>query len=116
MKKFLAMTLLVFAVIIGQAAQVSAQEIYAYSDTRGGKISDEYVVKESVQSTNYGIKVTLHSVGRNFSHDKYWEVGFTKSGNDYYIIWLPSTSTTLIASGDRVIKPDYVKVLYIALS
>jgi len=67
MKKFLVMTLAIFLM---QFAQASAQEIYAYSETRGGKTTDVYVVKESVQNTNYGIKVQLHTTGSGVN--KYW--------------------------------------------
>lgn len=109
MKKFLALALLAFAVIIGQAAQVEAREVYCFSETRGGKTTDNYVETNSVQDTNYGIKVQMHTVGSGIN--EYWEVGFTQRGNDLYIVWLPSTSTTLIASGNRIIEPDYFKIL-----
>ena len=110
MKKFLVMTLAIFLM---QFAQASAQEIYAYSETRGGKTTDVYVVKESVQNTNYGIKVQLHSTGSGVN--KYWEVGFRKSGDEWYIIWLPSSYEDLIARGNNIIKENWVKVLYIAV-
>jgi len=110
MKKFLVMTLAIFLM---QFAQASAQEVYAYSETRGGKTTDVYVVKESVQNTNYGIKVQLHSTGSGVN--KYWEVGFRKSGDEWYIIWLPSSYEDLIARGNNIIKENWVKVLYIAV-
>lgn len=110
MKKFLVMTLAIFLM---QFAQAAAQEIYAYSETRGGKTTDVYVVKESVQNTNYGIKVQLHSTGSGVN--KYWEVGFRKSGDEWYIIWLPSSYEDLIARGNNIIKENWVKVLYIAV-
>lgn len=110
MKKFLVMTLAIFLM---QFTQAAAQEIYAYSETRGGKTTDVYVVKESVQNTNYGIKVQLHSTGSGVN--KYWEVGFRKSGDEWYIIWLPSSYEDLIARGNNIIKENWVKVLYIAV-
>ena len=109
MKKFLAMALLALAVIIGQFAQVEAREVYCFSETRGGETTDNYVETDSVRDTNYGIKVQMHTVGSGIN--KYWEVGFTQRGNDLYIVWLPSTATTLIASGKRIIEPDYCKIL-----
>lgn len=114
MKKFLAMAIFALGIVLMQFAQVEAREVYTYSETRGGKTTHNYVVKESVQETSYGIKVQLHTTGSGVN--KYWEVGFRRSGDDYYIIWLPSSYEDLIARGNNVIKPDWVKVLYIAVS
>ena len=108
MKKFLVMTLAIFLLSV---AQVSAQEVYAYSETRGGKTTDYYVVTNTAQYTDYGLKVQMHTTGS--SYNKYWEVGFTTRGNNVYIIWLPSTATTLIADGNSIIEPDYFKILTI---
>lgn len=110
-KKILIIALGIFLL---QVAQVSAQEIYAYSETRGGRTTDTYVVKESAQGTNYGLKVQLNTTGSGVN--KYWEVGFRKSGDDDYIIWLPSSYEDLIARGNNIIKPNWVKILYIAVS
>lgn len=117
MKKFLLAALVVLGVIVGQITLAEAREIYAFSETRGGKNSDTYVLTNTIESTSYGKKVTLHTVGRNFNYSKYWEVGFTRKGTDIYVIWLPSTSTTLIATngGNNVIKGDYVRILRIMI-
>ena len=114
MKNFFTMAVLALGIFFINFAQASAQEVYAYSETRGGRTTDNYVVKDSVEKTSYGLKVRMHTVGNGYN--KYWEVGFRKSGNDWYIIWLPSNYENLIASGNNIIKPNYVKILYIAVS
>ena len=116
MKKFLLAAALIIGVVVSQfviPSQAQAAELYCFSETRGGKTTDTYVLTDSVQGTDYGFKVRLHSVGRNYSYSNYWEVGFVKRGNEIYIVWLPSTSTTLIARGNTVIEPDYVKILQV---
>lgn len=117
MKKFLLAALVVFGVIVGQMTVTEAREIYAFSETRGGQTSNTYVLTNTIENTSYGKKVTLHTVGRNFNHSKYWEVGFTRKGTDIYMIWLPSTSMTLIArnGGDTVIETDYVRIVRIMM-
>ena len=62
-------------------AQAAAQEIYCYSLTRNdGKTYDTYAITESIQKTDFdglsGFKVRLHDVGKNFSYNGYWEIGF----------------------------------------
>ena len=118
MKKFLTMAVIALGIFFINFAQAEAREIYAFSETRGGRNSDTYVLTNTIEDTSYGKKVTLHTVGRNYNHSKYWEVGFMRKGTDIYVIWLPSTSTTLIASngGDTVIKGDYVKILRIMMA
>lgn len=118
MKKFLAMAVLAVGIFLMQFAQVEAHEIYAFSETRGGQTSETYVLTNTIEDTSYGKKVTLHTVGKNFNHSKYWEVGFTRKGTDIYMIWLPSTSMTLIATngGDNVIERNYVKILRVMMA
>ena len=97
MKKFLAAVALIVGVVVSQfivPSQAHAEEVFATSETRGGKTSNYYVVTESIQHTDYGFKVRIHSVGQNFSENKYWEAGFTKKNGEWHVIWLPSNYTT----------------------
>lgn len=63
-----------------QLAQVSAQEIYAARETRNGETSEHYVLTETIQKMTFdgleGFKVRLHTVGKNFSYNKYRKLGF----------------------------------------
>ena len=103
MKRFIAVAALVLAVIIAQAVPAEAREVYAASETRNGKTSDYYVITESFVYTDYGFKVGLHSVGRNFSENKYWELGFTKQSDGLYAILLPSSYTTQVMRGTEYV-------------
>ena len=97
MKKFLAVAALILGVVVSQIvvpSQAQAQEVYCYSETRGGKTKATYYVTGSVQETNYGIKVRLYTVGRYNSYSKYWEAGFTKKNGEWHVVWLPSDYTT----------------------
>lgn len=106
MKKFLFVVALIVGVIVSQfivPSQAQAEEIFAASETRGGKTSNYYVVTESIQHTDYGFKVRIHSVGQNFSENKYWEAGFTQKNGEWHVIWLPSSYTTPL-SQDQVAR------------
>ena len=111
MKKFFAVAALIVGVVVSQIvvpSQAQAQEVYCYSETRGGKTKDTYYVTGSVQETNYGIKVRLHTVGRYDSYNKYWEAGFTKKNGEWHVVWLPSDYTAPLSS-----VPDMIRVLEI---
>lgn len=110
--------LIITAVIfILSFAQVSAQEIFCYTENRGGKTTDYYVLPDSLQKTNYGFKVTLHSIGINYSYNKFWEMGFTYQNGDLYAIWLPSTATTRVTdvNSDRVLN-DHCWKIFVAVA
>ena len=66
MKKFL-LTAALIVVVVSQLIvppQAQAEEIFATSETRGGKTSNHYVITESIQSTDYGFKVRIHTKGQ----------------------------------------------------
>ncbi|MBQ6759252.1 MAG: hypothetical protein IJP42_09285 [Selenomonadaceae bacterium] len=112
MKKFLAMAVLVFAVIIGQATQVEAEEVYGATETRGGKITDHYIVTESFQLLGEGrgeFKVTLHAIGRNFYEDEYWDVAFIRKNGDMHVVFLPSSYSQNI-DGDEFYETLYLTI------
>lgn len=114
MKKFLVMAVFAVGIFLLNFAQASASEVYAYTEARRNYAIDHYVVTNTAQYTDYGLKVQLHAIGvKNDSTNKYWEVGFTTRGDNVYIIWLPSTATTLIADANSIIEPDYFKILQI---
>lgn len=97
MKKFLLTAALLVVVVVSQfiiPPQAHAEEIFATSETRGGKTSNHYVITESIQSTDYGFKVRIHTRGQNFSEDEYWEAGFTQKNGEWHVIWLPGNYTT----------------------
>lgn len=97
MKKFLATSALIVGIVVSQLivpSQAQADEIFAASETRGGKTSNYYVITESIQSTDYGFKVRVHTRGQNFSEDEYWEAGFTQKNGEWHIIRLPSSYTS----------------------
>lgn len=55
MKKFLLTAALLVVVVVSQfiiPPQAHAEEIFATSETRGGKTSNHYVITESIQSTD----------------------------------------------------------------
>lgn len=104
MKKFLLTAALIIGVVVSQfivPSQAQAEEIFATSETRGGKTSNHYIITESIQTTNYGFKVRLHAVGQNFHENKYWELGFTKNNGEWHAIWLPSTYTTPLSKSNE---------------
>ena len=97
MKKFFAAVALIVGIVVSQfivPSQAQAEEIFATSETRGGKTSNHYVITESIQSTDYGFKVRIHTRGQNFSEDEYWEAGFTQKNGEWHVIWLPSKYTS----------------------
>lgn len=103
MKKFLAAAALIVGIVVSQLivpSQAQAEEIFAASETRGGKTSNYYVITESIQHTDYGFKVRVHSRGQNFSEDEYWEAGFTQKNGEWHIIWLPGNYTTPLSQND----------------
>ena len=97
MKKFLAMTVFTLGIVLMQFAQAAAQEVYATTETRNGQTSDTYVITESIQAATFdgmdGFKVRLHTIGKNFSLNKYWELGFyyVPVRRDWRVVWLPSS-------------------------
>lgn len=114
MKKFLTMAVFALSVIILQMPQVSASEVYAYTEARRNYAIDHYVLTHTVQKTNYGFKVQMHAVGvKNDSSNKYWEVGFTVQNDNLYMVWSPSTSTTQVTSGNSILNEDYFNVFEI---
>lgn len=114
MKKILTMAAFVLSVIILQMPQASASEVYAYTEARRNYAIDHYVLTHTVQKTNYGCKVQLHAVGvKNDSTNKYWEVGFTIQNGNLYLVWVPSTSTTQVTSGNSVLNENYFNVFKI---
>ena len=103
MKKFLLAAAFIVGVVVSQfvmMSQAQAEEIFAASETRGGKTSNHYVITESIQSTDYGFKVRLHTVVQNFSENEYWEVGFTKNNGEWHVIRLPGKYTTPLSQSN----------------
>ena len=103
MKKFFAVVAVILGIVVSQfvvPSQTSAQEVYCYTETRGGTTDDNYLVTESIQYTNYGFKVQLHAVGKGRSYSKYWEAGFTKKNGEWHVVWLPSDYTAPLSSND----------------
>lgn len=81
MKRFLSATALIFCLMFGQA---QAADVYATTENDNGKIADVYVV--SVDKTDYGIKVFLHSIGRNYPKNTHWKLGFMAKNDDLYVL------------------------------
>lgn len=118
MKKIFMAAALIFSVAVIQfiaIPQAEAREVYAASETRGGKTSDYYIITESIQRTNYGVKVRLHAVGRNFSENEYWEVGFTKKSDGLYAVLLPSSYTTQVTRGTEYVVDKMYFNIFIAV-
>lgn len=81
MKRFLSATVLILCLMFGQA---QAADVYATTENDNGKIADVYV--DMVEKTDYGIKVILHSIGRNYQLNQYWKLGFMVKNDDLYVL------------------------------
>ena len=89
MKKFLLATAAIFCLMFGQA---QAADVYATTEvTKDGKITDVYVNldakgKSIIFEKSYGIKVMLHSIGRNHRKNTHWGLGFKVVNGDLYAV------------------------------
>ena len=71
MRKFFLMTAFVIGIFVAQMSQAEAAEVFCFTETRGGKTTYTYVLTDSMQGTDYGFKVRLHTVDGNNSYSKY---------------------------------------------
>lgn len=113
MKRFLSATALIFCLMFGQA---QAADVYATTENDNGKIADVYVV--SVEKTDYGVKVFLHSIGRNYQMNKYWKLGFrVKDGDLYVLLNLGASNVTRkqVTRGNTILSDYYFAIFKTAM-
>ena len=113
MKQFLSATALIFCLMFGQA---QAADVYATTENDNGKIADVYVV--TVEKTDYGCKVFLHSIGRNYHKNTYWKLGFmVKDGDLYVLLNLGASNATRkqVTRGNTVLSKYYWDIFKTAM-
>ena len=104
MKRFLSATALIFCLMFGQA---QAADVHATTENDNGKIADFYVV--TVDKTDYGLKVILHSIGRNYQLNQYRKRGFMPKNGDLYVLLNLGAGN---ATGKQVTRGNTVLLSY----
>ena len=119
MKKFLLATTVIFALMFGQA---QAADVYAATEvTKDGKIADVYMIigpEGAIQETNYGFKVFLHSIGRNYKMNKHWVLGFKVENDDLYAVLhhgFIDDATVQVTRGDTILSEYYFAIFKTAI-
>ena len=99
--------------------QAQAADVYAATEvTKDGKVADVYMILGTFQETNYGFKIALHSIGRNYKMNKYWGLGFKVENDDLYAVLhhgFIDDATVQVTRGDTVLSDYYFAIFKTAI-
>ena len=111
MRRIFSAIFLVSALLIWMP-QVSAQEVYAVTETHpsSGKITDYYVVTESIQNNGNAFGVTVHSVGKNHSSNKYSNWFYANIRGKWHLV--PGGQLAAAIEIDKIDEPMFRSVVY----
>ena len=123
MKKFLTMAALTLGIFFAQMTQAQAADVYAATEvTKDGKITDVYMIigrEGAIQKTNYGFKVYLYSIARNYNKAKtYWTLGFKVENNDLYAVLhhgFIDDATVQVTRGKTILSDYYFAIFKTAI-
>ena len=110
MKKFALLTMFLLGTLLIYTPQVSAQEVYAVTEENGGKITDHYVMTETIQEKGPAFGVGVHAVGKNYSHNDYWNVMYAYINGKWN--WVPAGNLALAIPINKIDEPMLRSVIY----
>ena len=80
------MLLAVAVLIFDGDTQVEAADVYAVTENNGGKITDYYVVTETIQSKGPTFGLAVHAVGKNWKHNEYSNFFYAYQNGAWYFV------------------------------
>lgn len=110
MRKVALMGILLSGILFACMSQASAQEVYAVTEKHAGKISDYYVVTESIQNKGNAFGLTIHVVGQNHSYNEYSNWFYAKIRGKWHIV--PGGQLAVAMQMDRIEDPSFRNVVY----
>jgi len=112
MKKVALLTMFLLGALLIYTPQVSAQEVYAVTETHpsSGKITDHYIITETIQEQGPAFGVGVHSVGKNYSHNDYWNVMYAYINGKWN--WVMNGNLALSIPIDKIDEPMLRSVIY----
>lgn len=112
MRKIALMFTFLLAAMFVWLPQASAQEVYAVTETHpsSGKVTDYYVVTESIQNKGNAFGVTVHSVGKNHSKNEYFNWFYANIKGKWHIV--PGGQLAAAMQIDKISDSMFRSVVY----
>lgn len=112
MKKIVLMTVFLLSTMLIYIPQASAAEVYAVTEEHpsSGKITDYYIVTESIQSMGSNFGLTVHSVGKNHSSNKYSNWFYANIKGKWHLV--PGGQLAAAIEIDKISEPMFRHVVY----